>query len=103
MDEFFLTPSLQNVQDLIPFFMCMEGDFTSALQSLLSSVNSPASRFTPNLFLIYFRIFESATAPKLVVSQPAELCNSDAEWKPIKSQTWMHYNVFTCNLFFFFF
>ncbi|XP_044203407.1 uncharacterized protein zgc:112980 [Thunnus albacares] len=75
---------LQQVQDLIPFFMCMDGDFTSAVQSSLSSVNSPASRFTPSLFFLYLRIFETATAPNLTVSQPAQLCSSDAEWKPIK-------------------
>ncbi|KAM7394550.1 hypothetical protein PAMP_021344 [Pampus punctatissimus] len=74
----------QEVQDLIPFFTCMEGNFTSALQSLPSSVNGTASRFTPSLFLVYLRIFETATAPQLTVSQPMQLCYSHAEWKPIK-------------------
>ncbi|KAM7419619.1 hypothetical protein PAMA_016629 [Pampus argenteus] len=74
----------QEVQDLIPFFTCMEGNFTSALHSLPSSISGTASRFTPNLFLTYLRIFETATAPKLIVSQPTQLCYSDAEWKPIK-------------------
>ncbi|XP_071359418.1 uncharacterized protein [Trachinotus anak] len=74
----------QQVQDLIPFFMCMEGDFTSACNSLFPSLNAPASRFTPPLFLFYFRIFQTATAPKLTVSRPAQLCHSDAPWEPIK-------------------
>ncbi|XP_044040772.1 uncharacterized protein zgc:112980 isoform X2 [Siniperca chuatsi] len=76
--------SLQQVQDLIPFFMCMEGDLTSALHSLFPSVNAPASRFTPHLFLFYLCIFKTATTPKLMVSQPAQLCCSDAAWEPIK-------------------
>ncbi|XP_051242575.1 uncharacterized protein zgc:112980 isoform X2 [Dicentrarchus labrax] len=75
---------LQQVRDLIPFFLCMEGDFTSALHSLFTSVSAPASRFTPPLFHFYLSIFETATAPKLVVSQPAQLCYSNAAWEPIK-------------------
>ncbi|XP_023286294.1 uncharacterized protein LOC111672935 [Seriola lalandi dorsalis] len=74
----------QQVQDLIPFFMCMDGHFMTACNSLFPSVNAPASRFTPSLFLFYLRIFETATAPKLTVSQPAELCCPDAPWEPIK-------------------
>ncbi|XP_041790259.1 uncharacterized protein zgc:112980 isoform X2 [Chelmon rostratus] len=75
---------LQQVQDLIPFFVCMQGDFNSALNSLFTTVNPPASRFTPHLFLFYLCIFKTATAPKLVVSQPEQLCNSDVAWEPIK-------------------
>ncbi|KAI3353334.1 hypothetical protein L3Q82_019875, partial [Scortum barcoo] len=75
---------LQQVQDLVPFFMCMEGDFTSALQSLFPPVNAPASRFTPHLFLFYLRIFRTGTAPKLAVCRPVELCHTDAAWEPIK-------------------
>ncbi|XP_039659759.1 uncharacterized protein zgc:112980 isoform X1 [Perca fluviatilis] len=75
---------LQPVQDLIPYFMCMEGDFTSTVHSLFPSVNAPASRFTPDLFLFYLRIFKTATAPKLAVMRPEELCCSDAAWEPIK-------------------
>ncbi|XP_018555299.1 uncharacterized protein zgc:112980 [Lates calcarifer] len=74
----------EQVQDLIPFFSCMSGDFMSAFHSLLPSLNPPVSRFTPSLFLVYFRIFETATAPKLMVSEPAQLCCSDATWEPIK-------------------
>ncbi|KAA8595244.1 hypothetical protein FQN60_012379 [Etheostoma spectabile] len=74
----------QPVQDLIPFFMCMEGDFMSSLHSLFPSVNAPASRFTPDLFHFYLHIFKTATAPKLAVMRPEELCCSDAAWEPIK-------------------
>ncbi|XP_068593535.1 uncharacterized protein zgc:112980 [Cebidichthys violaceus] len=75
---------LRQIQDLIPFFMCMDGTLTGGLHSLFPSVNAPASRFTPHLFLFYLRVFETATAPELVVSQSAQLCFSDAVWQPIK-------------------
>ncbi|XP_059190182.1 uncharacterized protein zgc:112980 isoform X2 [Centropristis striata] len=74
---------LQQLQDLIPFFRCMSGDFECALNSLLPSVNAPASRFTPQLFLFYLCVFKTATAPKLLVSEPEQLCSSGA-WEPIK-------------------
>ncbi|XP_040891820.1 uncharacterized protein zgc:112980 isoform X2 [Toxotes jaculatrix] len=74
----------QAVQDLIPFFLCMEGDFILVCQSLFPSLNGPASRFTPALFLFYLRIFETARAPQLTVSHPEQLCSSDATWGPIK-------------------
>ncbi|XP_033940388.1 uncharacterized protein [Pseudochaenichthys georgianus] len=71
------------VQDLIPFFTCMMGDLPSALGSLLPTVNAPASRFTPQLFLFYLLVFQTATAPKLVVLQSSEL-SFDTAWEPIK-------------------
>ncbi|XP_042340528.1 uncharacterized protein zgc:112980 [Plectropomus leopardus] len=74
----------QQLQDLIPFFMCMEGDLMSATVSLLSLGNAPASRFTPQLYRVYLRVFNTAAAPKLVVSKPAQLCCSDAAWEPVK-------------------
>ncbi|XP_041839479.1 uncharacterized protein zgc:112980 isoform X2 [Melanotaenia boesemani] len=74
----------QMIQDLMPFFLCMEGDFTSALTSLFPSVNSPSIRFTSQLFLFYLHIFKTATAPKLIVSHPGQLCCSAAAWEPIK-------------------
>ncbi|KAI4832820.1 hypothetical protein KUCAC02_015764 [Chaenocephalus aceratus] len=73
----------QQVQDLIPFFTCMMGDLPSALGSLLPTVNAPASRFTPQLFLFYLLVFQTATAPKLVVLQSSEL-SFDTAWEPIK-------------------
>ncbi|XP_061575849.1 uncharacterized protein zgc:112980 isoform X2 [Cololabis saira] len=75
--------TFQQLQDLIPFFTCMEGDFTTAVKSLFSSYNAPASRFTPQVFLFYLRLFKTATAPKVTVSQPEQLCLSDAAWDPI--------------------
>ncbi|XP_054460542.1 uncharacterized protein zgc:112980 isoform X2 [Anoplopoma fimbria] len=75
---------LQQLQDLIPFFMCMDGSLTGGLHSLFPSVNAPAARLTPQLFLFYFRIFKTATAPKVAFSQSAQLCFSDATWQPVK-------------------
>ncbi|XP_073324632.1 uncharacterized protein [Pagrus major] len=75
---------LQQLKDLIPFFRCLEGDFTSALFSFFTSVNAPASRLTPQLFLFYLFIFKTATAPKVVVSQPSQLCYPEAAWERIK-------------------
>ncbi|KAM4750882.1 uncharacterized protein FYW61_005594 [Anableps anableps] len=74
----------QQIQDLVPFFKCKLGEFGSALESLFPPVNTPASRFTPAIFLLYLRIFETATAPKLMVCQPEQLCFSSALWEPIK-------------------
>ncbi|XP_030285527.1 uncharacterized protein LOC115588985 isoform X2 [Sparus aurata] len=76
--------SLQQLKDLIPFFRCLEGDFTSALFSFFPSVNAPASRLTPQLFLFYLCIFKTATAPKVVVCQPSQLCDPEAAWERIK-------------------
>lgn len=65
--------------------MCLEGDFSSALIGFLPTVDAPASRFTPQLFLIYFYIFKTATAPHCIIaSHPFHLCRSDAVWEPIK-------------------
>uniref|UniRef100_A0A096MBJ1 Uncharacterized protein n=1 Tax=Poecilia formosa TaxID=48698 RepID=A0A096MBJ1_POEFO len=74
----------QHIQDLIPFFKCKLGEFGSALESLFPPVNPPASRFTPAIFLLFLRIFETATAPRLTVSQLEQLCFSEASWEPIK-------------------
>uniref|UniRef100_A0A8C7YMA5 Uncharacterized protein n=1 Tax=Oryzias sinensis TaxID=183150 RepID=A0A8C7YMA5_9TELE len=74
----------QQLQDLIPFFLCMQGDLTEALTSLFPSVNAPACRFSPQLFLTYLRIFQTAKAPKLTVCQPEQLYCPNAVWEPIK-------------------
>ncbi|KAM9770114.1 uncharacterized protein ACNS7B_007876 [Menidia menidia] len=74
----------QQLQDLIPFFLCMEGNFAQALTSLFPAVNAPASRFTAQIFLFYLRIFKTATVPKLIVSQPEQLCHPDTSWEPVK-------------------
>uniref|UniRef100_A0A3Q3LDB4 Zgc:112980 n=1 Tax=Mastacembelus armatus TaxID=205130 RepID=A0A3Q3LDB4_9TELE len=75
---------LQQVQDLIPFFMCMDGTLALAVQDLFVSQKGPACRLTPSLFLVYLRIFETATAPNVIVYYTAELCGSDVTWEPIK-------------------
>uniref|UniRef100_A0A665TYD4 Uncharacterized protein n=1 Tax=Echeneis naucrates TaxID=173247 RepID=A0A665TYD4_ECHNA len=82
----YISGSFQQVKDLIPFFMCKEGD-------LMSACNSFFPCLSPAVFLFYFRIFKTATAPKLIVTQPAELCHSDAPWEPIKG----HVKIFTQN------
>ncbi|XP_068177644.1 uncharacterized protein zgc:112980 isoform X2 [Antennarius striatus] len=79
-DDFIL---FQQVKDLTPFFMCLEGDFPRALLNLFPSVAPPASRFTPRIFLLYLSIFKTAAAPKLIVSQLAQLCDPEASWEPI--------------------
>lgn len=82
--------SLQQLQDLIPFFLCLEGDFTAALDSLFPAVSAPASRLSPSLFLTYLCVFDTAKAPKLVASYPQHICSPDATWEPIKGQTHTH-------------
>lgn len=79
-----LSPSLQQLRDLIPFFRSIDGDLTSAVHSMFPSVKAPVARLTPPLFAVYLRIFETATAPKLVVSHPLQLCCAGATWEPIK-------------------
>lgn len=56
----------------------------SAVDSLLRPGNGPASRFTPQLFLNYLRIFQSATAPKVTLGHPSHLWHSDEAWEPIE-------------------
>uniref|UniRef100_A0A7N9AYW7 Zgc:112980 n=1 Tax=Mastacembelus armatus TaxID=205130 RepID=A0A7N9AYW7_9TELE len=66
---------------------------TLAVQDLFVSQKGPACRLTPSLFLVYLRIFETATAPNVIVYYTAELCGSDVTWEPIKGQINICYNV----------
>ncbi|XP_034043687.1 uncharacterized protein zgc:112980 [Thalassophryne amazonica] len=75
--------TFQLVKDLIPFFLCKDGELYKALSALCPS-NSIISRFTPQLFLLYFRIFETATAPNVMAYCPAQLCSPNALWEPVK-------------------
>ncbi|KAM8880338.1 uncharacterized protein AB9W97_015204 isoform 2-T3 [Spinachia spinachia] len=78
---------LQQVRDLIPFFFCMDGSIAGGLHSLFPTVNAPAARLTPRLFLFYLRLFTTATAPaaaRVSVSGSARVCFSDAAWQPMK-------------------
>ncbi|XP_028302151.1 uncharacterized protein LOC114463077 isoform X2 [Gouania willdenowi] len=75
----------QQLQDLIPFFLCSMGDLSEAMRSLFYQPTPPASRLTPHLFLTYLHIFETATVPKLIVTDPAQLCSPDAlTFEPLK-------------------
>uniref|UniRef100_A0AAQ4PI03 Zgc:112980 n=1 Tax=Gasterosteus aculeatus aculeatus TaxID=481459 RepID=A0AAQ4PI03_GASAC len=72
---------LQQVRDLIPFFFCMDGSLPGGLHSLFPTVNAPAARLTPDLFLFYLRLFTTATAPPTAtarVSGSVQVCISDA-------------------------
>ncbi|XP_060946921.1 uncharacterized protein zgc:112980 [Limanda limanda] len=75
---------VQPLHDLVPYFMCMDGDFLSACHSLVPSLNAPASSFTPDIFLFYLLIFERAIAPKRAVRHMTELCQPHVTWEPIK-------------------
>ncbi|XP_072319339.1 uncharacterized protein [Eucyclogobius newberryi] len=66
--------------DLIPFFLCVDGQLCSALQNLLSS---QSFRLSPRLFLSYLHIFTTATAPVQILRVHADLCSPNAAWKPI--------------------
>ncbi|XP_038141274.1 uncharacterized protein zgc:112980 [Cyprinodon tularosa] len=75
---------LEPIKDLIPFFLCKLGQFSSALTNLFPKTEVPNSHLTPTTFLLYLRIFETASAPDLVVIKPEHLCYPDASWAPIK-------------------
>ncbi|XP_061882038.1 uncharacterized protein LOC133633513 [Entelurus aequoreus] len=72
------------LKDLIPFFMCLEGDFSAVLTPVFLLVNGPASRLTPQIFQWYLRMFSTAMAPKWTISQTCELCPFMDVWSPIK-------------------
>ncbi|XP_076004117.1 uncharacterized protein LOC142996881 isoform X2 [Genypterus blacodes] len=74
----------QQVQDLVPFFLCKGGDFFTALHCFSGSLNGPAARFTPRLFLVYLHIFGTAAAPDLTIAHSGQLCGPDASWQPVK-------------------
>uniref|UniRef100_A0A1A8DQD8 Uncharacterized protein n=1 Tax=Nothobranchius kadleci TaxID=1051664 RepID=A0A1A8DQD8_NOTKA len=75
----------QQLRDLVPFFFCLLGNFSSAIMNLFPPANAPASRFSPQLFLVFLRIFQTATAPKLMVTHMEQLCSSSATWEPIEA------------------
>lgn len=83
----FVSCSLQQTRDLVPFFLCMDGDFRSAVINMLSAANAPATRLTPHLFLFYLCVLRKATAPSLIVTQPAQLCYANVQWRAIKGLT----------------
>lgn len=84
--SFLLSCSLEPIKDLIPFFLCKLGQFSSALTNLFPKTEVPNSRLTPTTFLLYLRIFETASAPDLVAIKPEHLCYPGASWAPIKGR-----------------
>ncbi|CAL8330984.1 unnamed protein product [Lota lota] len=70
----------QELRDLIPLFLCMAGDFSSAL----SALSSPAPRLSPALFCLYLRIFDTATAPRVHISPQTQLDLPESKWEPIQ-------------------
>ncbi|KAM4603321.1 uncharacterized protein ACJ7VT_018036 [Polymixia lowei] len=74
----------QELQDLIPLFLCKTGDFSSAVSSFFSSPNPLASRLSPFLFVLYLRIFDTATAPAVTIGLPARLDCPVTKWEPIE-------------------
>ncbi|CAL8286023.1 unnamed protein product [Arctogadus glacialis] len=70
----------KEMRDLVALFMCMEGDFSLAL----SEVSIAAPRFSPALFRLYLRIFETATAPRVHISPQTPFDLPGAEWGPIQ-------------------
>lgn len=65
--------------DLMPFFLCADGQLTSALGTLMTT---DSSHFTPSLFLRYLLIFKTATVPIQILHQHKDLC-SPSSWQPI--------------------
>ncbi|CAN9510206.1 unnamed protein product [Ophioblennius macclurei] len=70
------------LQDLIPFFMCAEGDFNMAAKRIFST--NAISRITPPIFLTYLHIFHTATVPKRIVWHPQQLCDSNVPWVAVE-------------------
>ncbi|XP_061769975.1 uncharacterized protein zgc:112980 isoform X2 [Nerophis ophidion] len=72
------------LKDLIPFFMCLEGNFSAVLTPVVLRGNGPASRLTPQIFQWYLRMLSTATAPKWTISRTCELCPLVDAWSPIE-------------------
>ncbi|XP_061536728.1 uncharacterized protein zgc:112980 isoform X3 [Phycodurus eques] len=72
------------LKDLIPFFMCMEGNFNPALTTFFQSGSGLVSRLTLRDFQLYLRVLDTATAPKLSVGPVGELCFADDKWCAIQ-------------------
>ncbi|XP_077460364.1 uncharacterized protein LOC144076888 [Stigmatopora argus] len=72
------------MKDYIPFFMCMEGVFDSALASFFQSCRGSALRLTAEEFHLYLRVLETATAPKVSIDATWKLHITADNWCPIK-------------------
>ncbi|XP_043097732.1 uncharacterized protein zgc:112980 [Puntigrus tetrazona] len=59
-------PTLQRMKDLVPFYLCKDGDYSGAVCHMLSLMpggSCLASRLTPQQFRAYLRILTSGHAP----------------------------------------
>ncbi|CAL9700058.1 unnamed protein product [Knipowitschia caucasica] len=72
---------LDQVLDLMPIFLCADGQLVSSLQNLLTY---PRACLTPPLFMAYMHMFQTATAPVNILRTPADLCSRSTAWKPIQ-------------------
>ncbi|XP_054636345.1 uncharacterized protein zgc:112980 isoform X2 [Dunckerocampus dactyliophorus] len=72
------------LKELIPFFMCLDGDFTALQSTSFLIENGLASRLTPQIFQLYLRMLSTAMAPKWTISQTCELSPFKDKWAPIE-------------------
>lgn len=70
----------QQLLDLMPFFLCADGQLSTAIQTLMTT---QSSRLSPSLFLSYLQIFNTATLPIQILLQHSDLCRP-VPWKPIE-------------------
>ncbi|KAK2908561.1 hypothetical protein Q8A67_004398 [Cirrhinus molitorella] len=87
-------PTLQRMKDLVPLYLCKDGDYSGAVCHMLSPLPGAtclASRLTPQQFRAYLRILTSAHAPD--VAQELDTPNGhmiipdpllSTKWTPIE-------------------
>uniref|UniRef100_A0A8C2HAU3 Zgc:112980 n=1 Tax=Cyprinus carpio TaxID=7962 RepID=A0A8C2HAU3_CYPCA len=87
-------PTLQRMKDLVPLYLCKDGDYTGAVCHMLSPMPGAmclASRLTPQQFRAYLRILTSGHAPD--VAQEFDTGNGNmiipdpllsTKWTPIE-------------------
>ncbi|XP_057698428.1 uncharacterized protein zgc:112980 isoform X2 [Corythoichthys intestinalis] len=72
------------LKDYIPLFLCMEGDFDSALTSFFQTCRGPALRISAQQFYFYLRVLDTATVPKLSFGPECKLRITVDKWCPIE-------------------
>ncbi|XP_059409586.1 uncharacterized protein zgc:112980 [Carassius carassius] len=68
-------PTLQKMKDLVPLYLCKDGDYSGAvchMLSLMPGATCLASRLTPQQFRAYLRILSSGLAPDVAQEFDAE-------------------------------
>ncbi|XP_019717739.1 uncharacterized protein LOC109511258 isoform X2 [Hippocampus comes] len=75
------------LKDLVPLFMCMDGNFNSALDGFLQSSSKATSRATLGDILTLLRVLDTATAPKMSLCPAGELRFAGNEWCAIQGAT----------------